>query len=256
MEIITRAEARERGLKRYFTGKQCGKGHIAERLISTTICIACNVEKGRRHRAKTRSWMPIDALEANRSAKAAAFESGYKRYSIPFPCVNSHRSDRWSISGVCIACDESYRSKSRPARKETEARKKSRKIYRESNKKKISARHVELRRVKRANDPVFAMAHRMRALVAAGLKLKGFAKRSKTTAIIGCSWPEFSAHIERQFLPGMTWENRALWHIDHIVPLATAKTEADVLALNHFTNLRPMWARDNLKKNAQVTHLL
>lgn len=54
----------------------------------------------------------------------------------------------------------------------------------------------------------------------------------------------------------MTWQNRGEWHIDHIVALATAKTEADVLALNHFTNLRPMWGPDNLKKGAKQTHLI
>ncbi len=54
----------------------------------------------------------------------------------------------------------------------------------------------------------------------------------------------------------MSWENRALWHIDHIVAMATAVTEADVLALNHFTNLRPLWGVDNLKKGAKQTHLL
>lgn len=46
----------------------------------------------------------------------------------------------------------------------------------------------------------------------------------------------------------MSWENRHLWHIDHIVPLATAKTEQDVIALNHVSNLRPMWSKENLSK--------
>jgi hypothetical protein len=51
---------------------------------------------------------------------------------------------------------------------------------------------------------------------------------------------ELKEHFERQFSKGMTWENYGdLWEIDHVVPLATAKTVIDVLALNHFTNLRP-----------------
>ena len=45
-------------------------------------------------------------------------------------------------------------------------------------------------------------------------------------------------------------------HIDHIVPISTASTEEEVIALNHFTNLRPMWARDNMVKGAKVTHLI
>lgn len=100
------------------------------------------------------------------------------------------------------------------------------------------------------------MSRRIRSLIGSGMKRMGYKKRSKSFEILGCTWPEFKAHIERQFLPGMTWENRHLWQIDHITPLATAETEADVIALNHFTNLRPLWAVDNLAKRAKITHLI
>lgn len=86
--------------------------------------------------------------------------------------------------------------------------------------------------------------------------MRGYQKGTKTSLILGCEWHEFAAHLERQFLPGMSWENRGLWHIDHIVPMSTAKTEADAIALNHFTNLRPIWSRDNWAKGAKQTHLL
>lgn len=39
--IITRSEALEKGLKRYFTGKPCPKGHIFQRHVSSKGCIAC-----------------------------------------------------------------------------------------------------------------------------------------------------------------------------------------------------------------------
>ena len=42
------------------------------------------------------------------------------------------------------------------------------------------------------------------------------------------------------------------WHIDHIVPLATAKTEEQVAKLNHYTNIQPLWAKDNLSKGAKI----
>lgn len=54
----------------------------------------------------------------------------------------------------------------------------------------------------------------------------------------------------------MTWENRSEWHLDHIVPLATATTAEEVAALNHFTNFRPLWALDNMLKSDNVTHLI
>ncbi len=67
-------------------------------------------------------------------------------------------------------------------------------------------------------------------------------------------------HLERQFLPGMTWGNRSEWHVDHLTPLAsfsfTSPDDADFKAAWALTNLRPLWALDNIRKSATRTHLL
>lgn len=63
-KIITQQDAKAQGLKRYFTGKPCKHGHIAERLVSDSKCLKCaqeklarwkenNKEKARRH---SRLW--------------------------------------------------------------------------------------------------------------------------------------------------------------------------------------------------------
>jgi hypothetical protein len=44
-KIITGKEAKERGLKRYFTGKPCKYGHIAERWVSKGSCVLCVKER-------------------------------------------------------------------------------------------------------------------------------------------------------------------------------------------------------------------
>jgi hypothetical protein len=62
--------------------------------------------------------------------------------------------------------------------------------------------------------------------------------------------------ITRDFAKGMTWDNRVDWHIDHIMPISSAKTEADVLRLHHFTNLRPLWAHENAAKGDAKVVLL
>ena len=71
---------------------------------------------------------------------------------------------------------------------------------------------------------------------------------------------ELMAHLERQFLPGMTWENRGKWHIDHVVPLAsfnfTSPDDPEFRAAWALTNLRPLWAKDNIRKSAKRTHLI
>lgn len=109
---------------------------------------------------------------------------------------------------------------------------------------------------RRRTDPLFALANRVRALIRGKIRAGGFAKTSKTRDILGCEWEVLQAHIERQFLKGMSWEKNNQWHIDHIIPLATAKTEEDVIRLNHYTNLRPLWAEDNLRKGARIDYII
>jgi hypothetical protein len=65
---------------------------------------------------------------------------------------------------------------------------------------------------------------------------------------------EAKLHIEKQFKPGMNWLNHSLhgWHIDHIIPMASATTEEEVIKLNHYTNLQPLWASENIKKSNKM----
>lgn len=78
--------------------------------------------------------------------------------------------------------------------------------------------------------------------------------------IVGYGPEELMAHLERQFLPGMTWENVGEWHVDHIVPLVTFQYEcADSPEFRRawaLSNLRPLWGKDNRKKWAKRTHLI
>jgi hypothetical protein len=75
---------------------------------------------------------------------------------------------------------------------------------------------------------------------------------AKLAAIVGCSKPELIVHIEAQFLPGMAWENygRKGWEVDHVRQRWTfdLTDHAQVLACFHYTNLRPLWRPDNLRR--------
>lgn len=81
-------------------------------------------------------------------------------------------------------------------------------------------------------------------------------KKNPTFKMLGYSREDLIKHIEKQFLSGMTWENIGKWHIDHIVPISLAQTEQDIIDLNQLSNLRPLWAKDNLSKHNKRLFLI
>jgi hypothetical protein len=113
-------------------------------------------------------------------------------------------------------------------------------------------------RKEHASNPRFAISARMRVLIHRGIG-KGKAGLS-WSKFVPYTLDELMRHLERQFLPGMTWENRGLWHIDHVVPVTahefSGPDDPEFKAAWALTNLQPLWALDNIRKNATRTHLL
>jgi len=92
----------------------------------------------------------------------------------------------------------------------------------------------------------------MRKVIQRIMECKGIKKNHKSSEYVGCSPGFLRNHIEALFMPGMTWENYGEWHIDHIVPLSWFPFRADeswMFVASHWTNLQPMWAKDNLTKS-------
>lgn len=103
------------------------------------------------------------------------------------------------------------------------------------------------------NDSLFRLVQIVRARTRLFFKSKNTKKKNSTFDIIGCS-PEFlKEHIEKQFTEGMSWDLLGSHiHIDHIIPLSSAKTEEEIYKLCHYTNLQPLWANDNLRKSNKI----
>lgn len=101
------------------------------------------------------------------------------------------------------------------------------------------------------NNPLYLFKKRVRTLIGNSFKraCKGFYKKgNKTEEILGCDLYTFKDYIESMFKVGMSFDNYGEWHIDHIIPLATASNEYEIIKLNHYTNLQPLWATENFKK--------
>ena len=97
------------------------------------------------------------------------------------------------------------------------------------------------------------MTSTIRTAISNSLKRNGYSKKTRTFNILGCTFDEFKIHIESQFEPWMTWEIHGLyngelnygWDIDHIIPLSSAKTEEEIIKLNHYTNFQPLCSKIN-----------
>lgn len=101
-------------------------------------------------------------------------------------------------------------------------------------------------------SPAYRLKITLRARLHVVLKSRGFKKRCAMNAVLGCNAEFLKGYIEAQFLPGMSWDRRTEFHVDHRIPLSSAKTEAEMIALCHYTNLRPMWAIENLLKGSKI----
>ena len=68
--------------------------------------------------------------------------------------------------------------------------------------------------------------------------------------IVGCSHTVFLQWLESQFSPGMTWENYGEWQVDHVMPCSAYELHqaAEVRRCFHYSNLQPLWAKENRAK--------
>lgn len=105
---------------------------------------------------------------------------------------------------------------------------------------------------KRRLRPYEKIAAAMRTRITECIK-KGY-KSEKTEKLLGMTMKELKKYLEEQFKEGMSWKNYGEWHIDHIKPLASfdlVKPKEQKKAF-HYTNLQPLWAKENLQKYSKI----
>lgn len=109
-------------------------------------------------------------------------------------------------------------------------------------------------RHRRRTDPI----HRLLSNIRGGLWscLKGRTKTSSSLDYVGLTAQELMEHLEAKFTEGMTRDNYGKWHVDHIRPLASydftgPDREDQLYKAWNYTNLQPLWAKDNMEKSAK-----
>lgn len=148
----------------------------------------------------------------------------------------------------------------------TQKQRDSAKLYREKNREKFNQKQREQRERNRIlqgktinisihfkNDTERRLASNLRKRL--GRAIINNQKKGSAVTDLGCSIPELKQYLESKFQSGMTWENQGYegWHIDHIIPLAKFNlnnlNEQEIAF--HYTNLQPLWAKQNLAKGAK-----
>lgn len=150
--------------------------------------------------------------------------------------------------------------------------KKSQKQYRELHKKEQKEYHQKHKKEKQIYDKIhrkeinykqqyrfkidinFKLSRYLRNRI--NMALKRNSKRGHTLELLGCSIEFLKKHLEKQFTKSMSWKNYGKWHIDHIKPCASfdLRKKSEQYKCFNYTNLQPLWAKDNIKKRWEKYH--
>ncbi len=222
MEIISRSQAKELGLARYFTGKPCKLSHIEERYTSVALCVKCVSDRNSRNYTenKDKILIQIKKYANNNRQKISEYQKEYTKNK--------------------LKADPKYRSKL------SASVRKSRQKHSLKNK---SVTNQRVRKKYRENIE-FRLSSVARQWIHRYKKQSGTKKDFSTIPSLGYSINQLVARIESTFSEGMQWGNYGEWHIDHIKPVSEFVKEgvADIDKINSLDNLQAMWAQDNWAK--------
>lgn len=158
--------------------------------------------------------------------------------------ISKNRKDKLQV--MCNSCRAQYRKDHQKERQEKA------KIYQQNNKEEITRKKREYLQTHVEARIKAALRGRIRSIV----NKKHVKKSARTIELLGCTLDFFLKHLESQFTGIITWENYGLrgWHIDHIIPCDHFNLELpeEQKRCFHWTNLRPLWWRDNLVKYTKL----
>ena len=201
---------------------------------------------------------------------------------LPLDMYYSDKSTKTGLSCYCRECKLEYAKSRVPATREQrraykkkywqenkhrladerkqyrDAHKEDMKIYHkkhyQEHKKEIRAYMSKYKKEKMKNDSVYRYKEKIGHFVRCGFYRKGFQKPDTTENIVGCTAEELRAYLNETFYKnyGYEYDGTDKVHIDHIIPLATAKTQEDVTKLFHYTNLQLLKAEHNQMKSDRL----
>ena len=242
MKITSLEDAKEKGLKRYFTGISCKHGHISERLVSNRCCLECQ-------KIAEKKYLKTDKGKEKKRLKQ-------ERYVLKNEDAVRERDRVRSKTTKYKERTKSYNQRPYVQKK----KKKYNLDYREKNLERILKKDRAYSKIRR-NNPLYKLKENLRRRILIALKSQNAEKTTSMNELIGCTIPKFRKYISDRFYPNpkngimMTWANHGLktWHIDHVKPLKRfdlTKLTEQKKAFN-YKNCTPKWAKENLSKGAR-----
>ena len=224
MKIISRAEARAAGLKRYFTGKPCKNNHLSQRITTNGTCVYCSRVYGKRQRERH----PEKIKERLRKYR---------------------QENRSSINRT----KKKWRAENRDYHNESQKEYHQRKLRSDPDYAERRRKYVREWQREWQKKPEAKCIIMMRGMVGRMLSQQA---GERTEEALGYTAKDLRLHIESQFEDWMSWDNHGDWHVDHIIPIAQLVKEGvtDPSIVNALDNLRPLCAKQNMSLGAQYRH--
>lgn len=169
--------------------------------------------------------------------------------------------------GICKECEkkyfQKYRLENKEKIKETDKKwrtnnKEKKKIantnYINNNRDKYNKHMRKYKKTKIQKDELYKIKIYMREMIRKAFKRKNYKENSKTEKIIGLKNEEFAKYLLQTFRKnyGYNWNGIEKVNIDHIIPLAIAKNEEEIIRLCHYTNLQLLKEKDNIEKRDKI----
>jgi hypothetical protein len=230
MEIISRKEAMDRGLKYYFTGKPCNHGHIEKRQVLNHGCVRCLNERAKLYSKKIRDSSAFTESgnlkheqPLREKTRQEAIKNGDKQYFHGIPCKRGHIAPRQTCNGYCMECNKEKNATSKM------------KKYKQRHKEENRERYAEIGRIYKKkwkkDNPYYFTEY--------------YIKRTERLKRATPDWVDIAEiHYIHQERKKISLKTGVEHHVDHIIPIQ----RKDVCGLNVPWNLRIITAKENKHK--------
>lgn len=248
MISVSKEDAKKQGLVRYFTGKPCKHGHIAERKVSNSGCITCHDERSNLFRQQNadqeRRRLRNYKLKNEEKVKEAGLR--YRTENKQKERLRHEKYEKENREKVLAAKKAHFKE---AYRKDPEKVKAATRKWQKANpeKRRETARKYQKKQWK---NPTTKLRILLRNRLNCSLKHGG--KSGSAVKDLGCTVAELKLYLEHQFDANMCWSNHGTyWHIDHIHPLSSfdLTDRTQLLQACHYTNLQPLEKIANIKKS-------